>query len=131
MFWQKWQAAGSAALPLSSASSASKSLALALMCARQLCRSLGDHYGEELRQADEVHALALLQKGLKARRWKEADLAERPKGDPEKLDIAWRLRQETTMTLKWIAQKLHTGSWTYLSNLLVLKRKENGENKNV
>ena len=28
------------------------------------------------------------------------------------------LRQQTTMTLKWIAQRLHTGSWTYVSNLL-------------
>ena len=84
----------------------------------------GDHYGEELRQADEAHAQGLLKEELKRRRWKEADLAVRPKGDPEKLDIAWRLRQETTMTLRWIAGKLHMGSWTYLSNLLVLKRKE-------
>ena len=28
------------------------------------------------------------------------------------------LRQQTTMTLKWIAQRLHMGSWTYVSNLL-------------
>ncbi len=26
--------------------------------------------------------------------------------------------QERTMSLKWIAQRLHTGSWTYVSNLL-------------
>jgi hypothetical protein len=32
----------------------------------------GDHYGEELRQADESHALALLQKQLKARGLKAA-----------------------------------------------------------
>jgi hypothetical protein len=31
---------------------------------------------------------------------------------------ARRLRQETTMSLKWIAQRLHMGSWTYVSNLL-------------
>ena len=37
-----------------------------------------DHYGQELRQADEAHALTLLQQELKARGWKEADLAERP-----------------------------------------------------
>jgi len=29
-----------------------------------------------------------------------------------------RLRQETTMSLKWIAQRLQMGSWTYISNLL-------------
>lgn len=65
------------------------------------------------------------------RQMAEWHLAERPKGDPEKLDIAWRLRQETTMSLKWIAQKMRMGSWTYLSNLLVLKRKENENNKSV
>ena len=82
-----------------------------------------DPYGEELRQADEAHARALRQKELPARGWAEADLAERQQGDREKLDMAWRLRQETTMSLKWIAQRLHMGSWTYLSNLLVLRRK--------
>jgi hypothetical protein len=28
-----------------------------------------------------------------------------------------RLRKETTMGLKWIAQHLQMGSWTYVSNL--------------
>jgi len=32
--------------------------------------------------------------------------------------MARRLRQETTMSLKWIAQRLQMGSWTYVSNLL-------------
>jgi hypothetical protein len=27
-------------------------------------------------------------------------------------------RQETTMSLKWIARRLDMGSWTYVSNLL-------------
>ena len=31
---------------------------------------------------------------------------------------ARRLRRETTMTLKWIAQRLQMGSWTYVSNLV-------------
>jgi hypothetical protein len=31
---------------------------------------------------------------------------------------ARRLRQETTTSLKWIALRLHMGSWTYVSNLL-------------
>src|SRR5664280_1198755 len=29
-----------------------------------------------------------------------------------------RFSQATTMSLKWIAQRLHMGSWTYVSNLL-------------
>jgi hypothetical protein len=29
-----------------------------------------------------------------------------------------RKRGKTSMSLKWIAQRLHMGSWTYVSNLL-------------
>src|SRR6266481_9052070 len=88
----------------------------------QVREQRGNHYGEELRQADQAHAQALLEKELKQRGWTERDLVERRKADPQKLKIAWRLRQETTMTLKWIALDLHMGSWTYLSNCLVQKR---------
>jgi hypothetical protein len=28
------------------------------------------------------------------------------------------------MSLKWIAQELEMGSWTYVSNLLIAQRKE-------
>ena len=61
---------------------------------------------------------------LRPRRWKDGELSRRRKGDPAKLTIAWRLRQETTMTLKWIAERLHMGRWTYLSNCLLEKRKQ-------
>jgi hypothetical protein len=37
----------------------------------------------------------------------------------EKVELARRLRKETTMSLKWIAEQLEMGSWTYVSNLLV------------
>ena len=37
---------------------------------------------------------------------------------PDYLRLARRLRQETTMSLKWIAQRLQMGTWTYVSNLL-------------
>jgi hypothetical protein len=32
--------------------------------------------------------------------------------------LARRLRQETTMSLKWIAARLQMGTWSYVSNLL-------------
>jgi hypothetical protein len=38
-----------------------------------------------------------------------------------KVAIARRLRQETVMSLKWLAQRLETGTWTYASNLLNTK----------
>jgi hypothetical protein len=46
------------------------------------------------------------------------------KGDKVKVVSARRLRQKTTMNLKWIARRLHMGSWTYVSNLLDEKRKQ-------
>jgi len=54
--------------------------------------------------------------------WPETDLRARPKGHGGKVQVARRLRQETTMSLKWIAGRLHMGSWTYVSNLLNEKR---------
>ncbi len=50
--------------------------------------------------------------------WTEADLARQAKGDVRKVHIARRLRSETAVTLKWIAQNLHMGVWTYVSNQL-------------
>jgi len=84
-----------------------------------------DHYGEELRESDEAHAERLMQGELRRRKWRNEELARRRKRDPAKLQIAWRLRQETTMTLKWIAQRLQMGRWTYLSNCLLESRNEN------
>jgi len=50
--------------------------------------------------------------------WAEDALLARRKGHGAKVRLARRLRQETTMSLKWIAQRLHMSSWTYVSNLL-------------
>jgi hypothetical protein len=41
-----------------------------------------------------------------------------------RLFLAALLREETTMSLKWIAQHLEMGSWTHVSNLLGTKRKQ-------
>jgi hypothetical protein len=51
-------------------------------------------------------------------RWKEDDLPMRRKGDPGKVEIARRLRQETTVALKWIAHRLMMGTWTNVTNRL-------------
>ena len=56
------------------------------------------------------------------------ELTSRRKGDAGKVQIAWRLRRETTMTLRWIAHQLQMGTWTYVANCLAQKRK-NDEKK--
>jgi BarA-like signal transduction histidine kinase len=43
---------------------------------------------------------------LNRRRWTEEDLSPRAKGDMVKVKLAARLREETTMTVAWIAERL-------------------------
>jgi hypothetical protein len=76
------------------------------------------HYGAERQKSGEAKAERLVREGLAKLGWSESDLAERRKGDPGKVGIARRLRQETTMTLAWIGQRLRMGAWTHVSNLL-------------
>jgi len=38
--------------------------------------------------------------------------------------MALRLRRENIMTLKWMAQRLHMGSWTQVSNCLATTTNE-------
>jgi len=47
----------------------------------------------------------------------------RAKNDPAKLALAARLRRETTLTIRQIAQRLEMGSWKSLNNKLYLQRK--------
>jgi REP element-mobilizing transposase RayT len=83
-----------------------------------------EHYGEEVHQSGEQKALKLVESELDKLGWKRADLLARAKGDVTKIRIAKKLRQETTMTLEWIAQALHMGTKTHLSHLLYWHGKE-------
>jgi hypothetical protein len=47
-------------------------------------------------------------------------LGQRRKNDPAKLEVAMRLRRETTLTIRQMAQRLHMGSWKSLNNKLYL-----------
>jgi hypothetical protein len=51
-------------------------------------------------------------------------LEQRPKGDPEKVNIAQRMRCETTMTLAWIAKRLGMGTKTHLAHLLYWSKRD-------
>ena len=74
--------------------------------------------GAEWREAAELKARRLLAEQLLGRGWDEAELARRPKGDPEKVQIARQLRAQTTMTLAWIAHNLSMGTAGSLANRL-------------
>jgi len=78
------------------------------------------HYGAELQEGEEEKAERLVREELARRRWLEKELGQKPKTDRQKARIARRLRQETTMTLAWIAQRLQMGSVNTLKNTLRL-----------
>ena len=58
----------------------------------------------------------LIAQELRKRGWKEVDLRQSPKGDPVKIKLARLVRQQTTMTMKWIAKRLCIGTVGHLSN---------------
>jgi hypothetical protein len=90
----------------------------------QMTGQLGaEHYGEERAETDVEKAQRIIREELKQRRWKENDLAKRAKGDPVKVRLAGRLREETMVTVKWIAMRLEMGTAGYVNNRLSRWRK--------
>ncbi len=76
------------------------------------------HSGSERRESEVARAERLLDEELQRLGWTAHDLEKRRKGDPGKVQIARRLRHETTVSLSWIASRLQMGAWTHVSNLL-------------
>ena len=78
----------------------------------QMEECLGEHHAGELhRESAELKAARIIKEELTALGWKEKHLAEARKSDPRKLAIAARVRSETTLPLKWIATRLHLGTF--------------------
>jgi hypothetical protein len=85
----------------------------------QMAERAGEsHYGAELRESAGEKAQRVVARELKRLGRDEADLGTRRKGDPGKVKVARHLRAETTMTLKWIAERLKMGTWTHVTNRL-------------
>ena len=76
------------------------------------------HYWGELQETAEEKTQRIVVEEMKMLGGQEADLEQHRKGYRRKVKIARRLRQETTMTLKWIADRLKMGTWTHVSNRL-------------
>lgn len=85
------------------------------------------HFGKELVEAAEAKATRIVDEELRRAVWAEAELERRRKGDPVKLQIARRLRAETTMTMQWIAARLRMGTKSHLSHLLYWDKRGNQE----
>jgi putative transposase len=77
-----------------------------------------NHFGPERRESAEERARRIIaetvqKQGLAQGKWESLSASNQIK-----VELARRLRRETTLSLKWIAQELGVGSWKYLSNLL-------------
>jgi REP element-mobilizing transposase RayT len=72
---------------------------------------LGEHHAGALRREHgEDRAERIIAEELKRLGWTEADLRTERKNAPGKLDLAARLRRETTMTVMWIALRVSLGT---------------------
>ena len=80
------------------------------------------HYGEELRESAEAKAERIVAEELRRLGWKEDELKRQRKGHRRKVQMARRLRAETTMSLKWIAGRLAMGSGSMVTHCLRQKR---------
>ncbi len=76
------------------------------------------HRADARRETMEEKARRILREEWAALGGEGAALAQRPKGDARKVRMARRVRAETSVTLKWIAEHLHMGTWTQVANRL-------------
>lgn len=83
-----------------------------------------EHYGAERSETAEAKAERIVREELRRRKWQESHLAKLAKGDPAKVFIAARLREETLVTVKWIAARLCMGTFSYVNNRLYRWRKK-------
>ncbi len=80
---------------------------------------MGEHHSGPERSETEIEkARRLIASELARAGWSVEQLTRERKGAAVKVAIARRLREETTMPLKWIACELQMGTWTHLNRLL-------------
>ena len=83
----------------------------------QVSKRIGpNHFGEERRESGEQKATRILFEELSKHGLTAGFLPGASTG--AKVRIARRLRAETTMSLRWVAERLGFSSWRYLSKLL-------------
>jgi putative transposase len=77
----------------------------------QIDGKIAEHHPGQLRlETAEAKAERIVAEELHRLGWKETDLLSRRKSDPVKLALAVRLRRETTLSIKAIAQRLRLGT---------------------
>jgi hypothetical protein len=74
------------------------------------------HYGQEILESVEREGERLMAEMMKAEAWTEQDLRGKRKSDRGKVQMAAALRARTTVSWKWIAEKLWMGHWRSAAN---------------
>ena len=69
----------------------------------------------------------VVQKELKRLGWREKEFTAQRKGDPENVRLAMLLRQNTTMTIDWIADRFTHGDARAFIASVVLGRQNEAE----
>jgi putative transposase len=82
------------------------------------------HYGQETQESALEKGERLVREELRRANLTEKDLSLRRKGDPFKVRVAVRLREQTTVGWRWIANRLHMGHWRAAANSVLLYRKK-------
>ena len=82
-----------------------------------------EHFGAERQETAEARAEEIIAAERQRRGWREAEWGRRTKGDAVKVSLAARLRAETVMTVKWVAERLQMGTPGYVNHLLYRRRK--------
>ena len=85
---------------------------------------MSNHFRSE---TDLEVAARIVAAGMKELGWQASDLAFRRKGDPAKVVLARQVREQTALSLQWIAERLQMGSWSYVGNLLRQAESANSE----
>ena len=79
-------------------------------CLERMEGKVGEnHPGQTKLETAEAKADRIVAEELARRQWTQNDLAARQKSHPAKLALAARLRQETTLSVKQIAERLYLG----------------------
>ena len=82
--------------------------------------NLGENHSGELHRETAVQkANRIICEEMSRLGWKETELVSRLKNDPAKLAVAARVRTETTLPIKWIAERLQMGTSKSLKPMLL------------
>jgi REP element-mobilizing transposase RayT len=76
------------------------------------------HRALERNETDREKAERIVRDSLADLGWRQQDLRRRRKSDRTKVLLARRVRSQTAVSLRWIADRLEMGTWTHVSNLL-------------